>query len=143
MSSIKNLCRPVKLLLIVTLWSLQLIANSQTNSYDSEAVKNAMEVLRKSNSLPFPVPMMMQPPDLGEWTPNTVTQMFPPEARQAMMQNLSASNPWSLRQVFSFMTLKMKANEELEFEDVIEAMDSRAVEENLKKSLPLPLLFVH
>ena len=36
--------------------------------------------------------------------------------------------------VFSFMTLKMKAEPGLEFDDVIEAMDSRAVEENLKKT---------
>ncbi len=97
-------------------------------------IQSAMEQLRKSNALPFPVPMMMQPPALQKWEPNTVTEMFPPESRRAMMQNMAASNPWSLRQVFSFMTLKMKAAEGLTVEEVVEAMDSRAIEENLKKS---------
>ena len=97
-------------------------------------IQSAMEQLRKSNALPFPVPMMMQPPALQKWEPNTVTEIFPPETRRAMMQNMGASNPWSLRQVFSFMTLKMKAAEGLTVEEVVEAMDSRAIEENLKKS---------
>jgi len=113
---------------------MPLVAFSQTQSYDNESVKDALEQLRKSNALPFPVPMMMQPPASQKWVPNTVTEEFPQETRQAMMQNMAAANPWSLRQVFSFMTLKMKVEEGLEFDDVIEAMDSRAVEENLKRS---------
>ena len=55
-------------------------------------------------------------------------------ARAAMMRHLGAANPWSLRQVINFMTLKMKAQDGLTFDDVLDAMDSRAVEENLKKT---------
>jgi len=109
-------------------------ANAQTTGYNNESVANALDQLRKSNALPFPVPMMMQPPGQQEWVPNTVTEEFPPETRKAMMQGMAGANPWSLRQVFSFMTLKMKASPDLEFEEVVEAMDSRAVEENLKRS---------
>ena len=109
-------------------------AHAQDQQVDTQNVQSALDQLRRSNALPFPIPMMMQPPPEGKWVPNTVTESFPPEARAAMMQNMSASNPWSLRQVFSFMTLKMKAEEGLEFDDVIEAMDSRAIDENLKKS---------
>lgn len=98
-----------------------------------DQVKAAMGTLRKSNALPFPIPMMMQPPEESEWVPNTVTEVFPPEMRAAMMQNMAVVNPWSLRQVFSFMTLKMKADDGLEFNDVVEAMESQAVEENIKQ----------
>lgn len=119
---------------IVLLTQIPVAAFGQTAGYDNESVKQALEQLRKSNALPFPIPMMMQPPGQQEWQPNTVTEVFPPEARQAMMQNMAAANPWSLRQVFSFMTLKMKVAEDISFDDVIEAMDSRAVDENLKRS---------
>jgi len=119
-------------ILLVLMASLPAMA--QTQSYDNESVAEALTQLRKSNALPFPVPMMMAPPTSQPWVPNTVTEDFPAETRQAMMQNMAAANPWSLRQVFSFMTLKMKVAEGVEFDDVIEAMDSRAVEENLKRS---------
>ncbi len=109
-------------------------ASAQQQQPDMQSIQSALDQLRRSNALPFPVPMMMAPPAQQEWVPNTVTEEFPPEARAVMMQNMGAANPWSLRQVFSFMTLKMKAEAGLEFDDVIEAMDSRAVEENLKKS---------
>ena len=46
----------------------------------------------------------------------------------------SSDLPWSLRQVFSFMTHKVRAKKGLSFDEIVEAMDSRAVEENLKKS---------
>ena len=98
----------------------------------TDEMKQAFETLRRSNAVPFPLPMMMQPPEIQKWEPNTVTEPFPKEARDAMMTSMSGSNPWSLRQVFNFMTLKMKAAEGLSFDEVVEAMESRAVEENLK-----------
>ena len=98
----------------------------------TDEMKQAFETLRRSNAFPFPLPMMMQPPEMQKWEPNTVTEPFPKEARDAMMTSMSGSNPWSLRQVFNFMTLKMKAAEGLSFDEVVEAMESRAVEENLK-----------
>ena len=120
---------------VILVFSLSLnVARAQDSQPNTESIQAALDQLRRSNALPFPIPMMMQPPAQGEWVPNTVTEPFPPEARAAMMQNMGAANPWSLRQVFSFMTLKMKADEGLDFDDVIEAMDSRAVDENLKKS---------
>lgn len=109
-------------------------SESAASAANNASIQEALEQLRKSNALPFPVPMMMQPPPYKELEPNTVIEEFPRETRVAIMQNMMGSNPWSLRQVFNFMTLKMKANEELSFDDVIEAMDSRAVEENLKRS---------
>ncbi len=127
-------------LLAIFLLSLPILAFTilpveSASAQDNNAnIRSALEQLRKSNGLPFPVPMMMQPPGQRNWEPNTVTEIFPPEARRAMIQNMGAANPWSLRQVFGFMTLKMKAAEGLSVEDVVEAMDSRAVEENLKKS---------
>ena len=109
-------------------------SGSPDNSTQNASIQAALEQLRKSNALPFPIPMMMQPPPYKEWEPNTVIEEFPQETRVAILQNMAGANPWSLRQVFNFMTLKMKADEDLTFDDVIEAMDSRAVEENLKRS---------
>lgn len=99
----------------------------------SDSVSNAIETLRKSNGLPFPLPMMFSPMDMS-WEPNTVAEPFSREAREAMMTTSAGSNPWSLRQVFNFMAHKVKAEDGLSFDDVVEAMDSRAVEENLKKT---------
>ena len=117
---------------LAAIWLLAtaLPSAAQTNS---EAIAGALDTLRKSNALPFPVPMMFNPTDTT-WEPNTVTEPFPREARAAMMTNAAMNNPWSLRQVFSFMAHKVRAKEGLTFDEIIEAMDSRAVEENLKKS---------
>ena len=60
----------------------------------SDSVMEAVETLRKSNSLPFPLPMMFNPMDTG-WEPNTVSEPFPREAREAMMTTAAAYNPWS------------------------------------------------
>lgn len=117
-------------LLLASLPLLSAPVLAQTNS---ESVMQAIETLRKSNGLPFPLPMMF-----GLMTtslePNTVSEPFSRQAREAMMTTVAASNPWSLRQVFNFMAHKVKAKEGLSFDEVIEAMDSRAVEDNLKKT---------
>ena len=117
-------------LLLASLPLLSAPVLAQTNS---ESVMQAIETLRKSNGLPFPLPMVF-----GLMTtslePNTVSEPFSRQAREAMMTTAAASNPWSLRQVFNFMAHKVKAKEGLSFDEVIEAMDSRAVEDNLKKT---------
>ena len=120
----------VATLLLASLPLLSAPVLAQTNS---ESVRQAIETLRKSNGLPFPLPMVF-----GLMTtslePNTVSEPFSRQAREAMMTTAAASNPWSLRQVFNFMAHKVKAKEGLSFDEVIEAMDSRAVEDNLKKT---------
>ena len=117
-------------LLLVALPLLSGPVSAQTNS---ESVMQAIETLRKSNGLPFPLPMMFSPMETS-LEPNTVSEPFSRQAREAMMTTAAASNPWSLRQVFNFMAHKVKAKEGLSFDEVIEAMDSRAVENNLKKT---------
>ena len=139
MTRTTRLLNPVRYLLVASAFILapvQLtLAQDSQQSYPAE-VNSAIDQLRKSNAFPFPVPTMAQPMAEEEWVPNTVIEPFPAEARQAMLQNMAASNPWSLRQVFNFMSLKMKAEEGLTFEEVVEAMDSRAIEENLKRLGP-------
>jgi uncharacterized protein (DUF302 family) len=124
----------LSLLLLAMTWCGGVSAQDAAD-YPKE-VTAAIDQLRQSNALPFPVPTMMDPFDSGEWVPNTVIEPFPEETRSAMLQSMAASNPWSLRQVFNFMALKMKAEEGLTFEEVVEAMDSRAIEENLKRLGP-------
>lgn len=102
---------------------------------DATELKSLVEQFRKSNALPFPMPMMFTPPgERKEWPANTVMEPFPDDAKKVMMQNAVAANPWSLRQVFNFMTSKRKVEPGINFDDVVEAMDSRAIDENLKKT---------
>lgn len=58
----------------------------------SDSVMKAVETLRKSNSLPFPLPTMFNPMDTG-WEPNTVSEPFPRVAREAMMTTAAALIP--------------------------------------------------
>lgn len=90
--------------------------------------------IRQSNYLPFPAPQMVAMiPGVEGWEPNTVSAPFPRELRSTMSQAGLASSPWSMRQMINYMTYKMKVNEGLTAEEVIEAMDSRAIEVNFKK----------
>ncbi len=123
-------------LLTVILVAVALPGASLAQQAFPNEVTSAIEQLRRSNAFPFPVPTMVEPMEEEEWVPNTVIEPFPSDTREAIMQNMAGSNPWSLRQVFNFMTLKMKADEDLTFDEVIEAMDSRAIEENLKRLGP-------
>ncbi len=127
---------PAARVLTMVLVAVSLPGASLAQQAFPEEVTSAIEQLRKSNAFPFPVPTMAKPMDEKEWVPNTVIEPFPAETREAIMQNMAGSNPWSLRQVFNFMTLKMKADESLTFDEVIESMDSRAIEENLKRLGP-------
>jgi len=101
----------------------------------SDPATVAMRDIRQSNYLPFPVPQVaaaMLPGESG-WRPNTVSAPFPHEIKTAMAQAGMAASPWSMRQMFNFMSTKMKAKPGLTFEQIVEAMDSRAIEVNFKK----------
>lgn len=90
--------------------------------------------IRRSNFLPFPAPQMVaMVPGVEGWKPNMVSAPFPREMKNTMAQAGMASSPWSMRQMINFMSHKLKVKEGLTFEQVIEAMDSRAIDVNFKK----------
>ncbi|MCG6871569.1 MAG: DUF302 domain-containing protein [Gammaproteobacteria bacterium] len=98
-----------------------------------EALKN----LRYSSMLPFPFTIMLVPFVPNE--PNTVSEPFPDQLKETMMMMAGAMSPWSMRQMFNMMTYKRKVADNLSIDEVLEAMDSRAIEVNLKKVAHTPI----
>ena len=95
---------------------------------------------RGSSMLPFPFSFMMAPfAPQAAWKPNTVMEPFPEEMKATMMQMAGVLRPWSMRPMFNMMTFKRKVKPGVAFDDVIVAMDSRAIEVNLKKIGHSPL----
>ncbi len=104
------------------------------NNIVNESIAAIDRDIRRSNFLPFPAPQMVAMlPGVEGWKPNTVSAPFPREMKNAMAQAGMASSPWSMRQMINFMSHKIKVKEGLTFEQVIEAMDSRAIDVNFKK----------
>jgi len=60
-------------------------------------------------------------------------QSYPPQSKQAMYDMMAASSPMSIRDMFNWMTWKIKAKEGVTFEDIVETMDLKANELNFKK----------
>lgn len=57
----------------------------------------------------------------------------PDEVKKMLHQSGMAVSPMSLRDIFNWMTWKLKAKKGVKFEDVVEAMDLKANELNFKK----------
>lgn len=64
---------------------------------------------------------------------NRVMPPVPQEQKKAMFDQMVGMSSMSMRDLFNFMTYKLKANEDLSFDDVIEAMELTANEVNFKK----------
>ena len=58
----------------------------------------------------------------------------PKEVKKQMYDFMAAMSPYSMREMFNFMTDKIKADEGVEFDDVIEAMEIKANAVNFKKT---------
>ena len=66
-------------------------------------------------------------------TSNRVMPPVPPEQKKAVFDQMVGMSSMSMRDLFNFMTFKLKANDDLTFDDVIEAMELTANEVNFKK----------
>lgn len=64
---------------------------------------------------------------------NRVMPPVPPEQKKAVFDQMVGMSSMSMRDLFNFMTFKLKANDDLSFDDVIEAMELTANEVNFKK----------
>jgi uncharacterized protein (DUF302 family) len=62
-----------------------------------------------------------------------VAPPVPRETKRAMFDQMLATTPMSMRELFNFMTSKKKARAGLKFDEVIEAMDLKANDVNFKK----------
>ncbi len=64
---------------------------------------------------------------------NRVMQPVPPAQRKQFYDQMVGASSLSMRELFNFMTAKMKADSELSFDDIVEAMELKANEVNFKK----------
>jgi uncharacterized protein (DUF302 family) len=61
-----------------------------------------------------------------------VAQTLSAEAKMAMMQSMMAFSPFSLRDMISFMVVKKKVLEGITFDEVVESMQLKANELNMR-----------
>ena len=64
---------------------------------------------------------------------NRVMPPLPREQKKALFDMMTPMSSMSMRDLFNFMTDKIKADPELSFDDVVEAMELKANEVNFKK----------
>ena len=64
---------------------------------------------------------------------NRVMPPLPREQKQALFDMMTPASSMSMRDLFNFMTDKIKADPELTFDEVVEAMELKANEVNFKK----------
>lgn len=64
--------------------------------------------------------------------PNTMRESISPEARANFIGSLMAVNPFSMQEMIAMMAVKYPAKEGLSFDDVVEAMKTKANEINFK-----------
>lgn len=64
--------------------------------------------------------------------PNTMRESISPEARANFAASMMAINPFSMQEMVAMMAVKYPAREGLSFDDVVEAMKTKANEINFK-----------
>ena len=64
---------------------------------------------------------------------NRVMPEVPPEQKQQLFNQMAPMSNMSMRDLFNFMTAKIKADPELSFDEIIESMELKANEVNFKK----------
>ncbi len=69
---------------------------------------------------------------LEEYRENTVMQPLSAEAKMRMMQTVMQTNPFSLRDMMNMMVAKKKALPGLTFDEVIESLQSKAFDLNMR-----------
>jgi uncharacterized protein (DUF302 family) len=82
-----------------------------------------------------PMPFNIQlPPTRPQETavPNTMRESISPEARANFVTSLMSVNPFSMQEMIAMMAVKYPAKEGLSFDDVVDAMKSKANEINFK-----------
>lgn len=86
---------------------------------------------RQATPLPFNIQLPpTRPPEKA--APNTMRESISPEARANFVTSMMAINPFSMQEMIAMMAVKYPAKEGLSFDDVVEAMKTKANEINFK-----------
>lgn len=82
---------------------------------------------------PMPFNIQMPPTRPKETAvPNTMRESISAEARANFISSMMAVNPFSMQEMIAMMTVKYPVKEGLSFDDVVEAMKTKANEINFK-----------
>lgn len=86
---------------------------------------------RQTTAMPFNIQLPPTRPK-EDAVPNTMRESISPEARANFVTSMMAMNPFSMQEMIAMMAIKYPAKEGLKFDDVVEAMKSKANEINFK-----------
>jgi len=104
--------------------------NSPGKTYvDKPSEAGAVSGVAKQPSGWMQIPM----PPKKDWRPNTFMPSITPEAKMKAAQSALFVNPLSLRDMINMMVSKKKVDEDISFDEVVESMDLRANQLNMKK----------
>jgi len=67
-----------------------------------------------------------------DYISNTMLEPISAEAKMKFMQTIMAGNPFSVRDMMNFMVAKKKALPGLSFDDVVESLQSKALDLNMR-----------
>ena len=69
----------------------------------------------------------------GGWQKNTFMGSIGADAKKQMIQSMMAMSPIGMREIINMMSVKVKVNDGISFDDVIESMKTRANSVNMKQ----------
>lgn len=109
--------------------------------FAAEAADTGIKTDKKPSQLPSqslpatPMPFNIQIPPTRpkeQAVPNTMRESISPEARANFVTSMMAINPFSMQEMIAMMAVKYPAKEGLSFDDVVDAMKTKANELNFK-----------
>ena len=115
--------------LLAPLWLGTAGVSAQTASPEKPGGTGMVEGVAKQ-----PLGWMQMPmPPMQDWRPNTFMPQITPEAKMKAAQSAMFINPLSLRDMINMMVSKRQVDEGISFDEVVESMDLRANQLNMKK----------
>lgn len=129
----RNIRRTIAIALIgAGLASTVLAADENTKPQrDGKTGQPAAQSQPASPLMPFNIQLPPTRPKENA-VPNTMRESISPEARANFITNMMAVNPFSMQEMIAMMAVKYPAREGLSFDDVVEAMKTKANEINFK-----------
>ena len=114
-----------------TIPALLLAAGLASAQAETKAPAKLATESRPAATMPFNIQLPPTRPK-EEAAPNTMRESISPEARANFVTSMMAINPFSMQEMIAMMAVKYPAKEGLKFDDVVEAMKSKANEINFK-----------
>ncbi len=96
-------------------------ADEKEPAKKKDAMKTYMNVVKKMQS------------KTGDWKKNTFMGQIGADAKKQMIQSMMSMSPIGMREIINMMSVKVKVDDGVSFDDVVESMITRANAVNMKK----------